>query len=240
MVDPDQPFYARTVEVRFLCRSSRTEPGSAYTSVPKAACTESAGYRMRGAIGTRVRAHSHNACRIGEASTDGADSEDVDGHLEEVGLRDSRDAPARLDGSAIADDRADRNRPEHPAALPRKHHARSPARGHDCHATRPRWRLRLAQPASAITLADIVRAVDGPLLRVQGLRPEAVEFHGVAKPLRDVWIAVRVSIRTVLESTTIADLVAGQLRPKLPTSSMSSIRAPLNCICRHQQACSHS
>ena len=72
---------------------------------------------------------------------------------------------------------------------------------------------RLAQPPSAITLADIVRAVDGPLLRVQGSRPEAVQFDGVAKPLRDVWIAVRVSIRSVLESTTVADLVAGRLPP---------------------------
>lgn len=74
---------------------------------------------------------------------------------------------------------------------------------------------RLAQPASTITLADIVRAVDGPLLRVQGFRPEAAEFHGVAKPLRDVWIAVRVSIRSVLESTTIADLATGQLPPEV-------------------------
>jgi Rrf2 family protein len=70
---------------------------------------------------------------------------------------------------------------------------------------------RLAQPARAITLADIVRAVDGPLLRVQGTRPDAIEFDGIAGPLRDVWIAVRVSIRSVLEATTVADVVEGQL-----------------------------
>ena len=74
---------------------------------------------------------------------------------------------------------------------------------------------RLALPPEAITLADIVRAVDGPLLRVQGLRPEAVQFDGVAKPLSDVWIAVRVSIRSVLESTTLADLIGGQLPPNV-------------------------
>jgi Rrf2 family protein len=72
---------------------------------------------------------------------------------------------------------------------------------------------RLAQPPSDITLADVVRAVDGPLLRVQGARPEAVQFEGVASPLRDVWIAVRVSIRSVLEATTIANLIEGQLPP---------------------------
>jgi Rrf2 family protein len=70
---------------------------------------------------------------------------------------------------------------------------------------------RLAQSPDSITLADIVRAVDGPLLRVQGLRPEAVALEGVAMPLRDVWIAVRVSIRSVLEATTIADVIEGQL-----------------------------
>jgi len=70
---------------------------------------------------------------------------------------------------------------------------------------------RLAQPASEITLADIVRAVDGPLLRVQGARPEAIAFDGVAAPLRDVWIAVRVSIRLVLEATTVADMIEGRL-----------------------------
>lgn len=70
---------------------------------------------------------------------------------------------------------------------------------------------RLARPPAAITLADIVRAVDGPLLRVQGSRPEAIEFDGVARPLRDVWIAVRVSLRSVLEATTIADLITGRL-----------------------------
>ena len=76
---------------------------------------------------------------------------------------------------------------------------------------------RLARPPEAITLADIIRAVDGPLLRVQGTRPEAITFDGAASPLRDVWIAVRVSIRAVLEATTIADVLAGRLPPAVQT-----------------------
>jgi Rrf2 family protein len=70
---------------------------------------------------------------------------------------------------------------------------------------------RLAKQPDAITLAEIVRAVDGPLLRVQGARPEAIAFDGVASPLRDVWIAVRVSLRLVLEAVTVADVVKGDL-----------------------------
>jgi Rrf2 family protein len=76
---------------------------------------------------------------------------------------------------------------------------------------------RLAKQPDAITLADIVRAVDGPLLRVQGARPEAIAFDGVASPLRDVWIAVRVSIRSVLEATTVADMIEGRLPESVAT-----------------------
>jgi Rrf2 family protein len=69
----------------------------------------------------------------------------------------------------------------------------------------------LAGPADAITLADIIRAVDGPLANVRGARPEAVEYRGSASHLAEVWIAVRVSLRSVLERVTLADLVAGVL-----------------------------
>ena len=67
----------------------------------------------------------------------------------------------------------------------------------------------LAEPADAITLADIIRAVDGPLASVRGARPESVEYSGSASRLAEVWIAVRVSLRSVLERVTLADLVAG-------------------------------
>jgi Rrf2 family protein len=73
----------------------------------------------------------------------------------------------------------------------------------------------LARPAEEITLAMLIRAVDGPLATVRGLRPEQTSYEGVAAPLRDVWIALRAHIRTVLEGVTLADLVSGELPPGL-------------------------
>jgi Rrf2 family protein len=69
----------------------------------------------------------------------------------------------------------------------------------------------LARPASEITLADIIRAVDGPLANVRGQRPETIDYVGAAARLSDVWIAVRASLRSVLEQVTLADLVDGPL-----------------------------
>ncbi len=69
----------------------------------------------------------------------------------------------------------------------------------------------LALPAEEISLASIIRAVEGPLANVRGEWPEAVEYTGPAEHLQDVWIAVRASMRTVLESVTLADLVNGEL-----------------------------
>jgi Rrf2 family protein len=70
---------------------------------------------------------------------------------------------------------------------------------------------RLARPADAITLADVMRAVDGPLAEVRGLRPEDTGYVGAAEHLQDVWVAVRASLRAVLESVTLADVVNGKL-----------------------------
>jgi Rrf2 family protein len=67
----------------------------------------------------------------------------------------------------------------------------------------------LARPASEIALADVIRAIDGPLAGVSGRRPEDVEFKGTAEPLRDVWIAVRASVRRVLEEVSLADVASG-------------------------------
>jgi Rrf2 family protein len=69
----------------------------------------------------------------------------------------------------------------------------------------------LARPAEQITVAEILRAVEGPLANVRGVRPEEVEYEGAAEHLREVWIAVRASLRAVLESATLADLVRGEL-----------------------------
>ncbi|HEX2193635.1 MAG TPA: Rrf2 family transcriptional regulator [Candidatus Limnocylindria bacterium] len=71
--------------------------------------------------------------------------------------------------------------------------------------------FRLARPAADISLADVIRAVDGPMANVRGSRPEEVEYRGAAAHLRDVWIAVRASLRELLESTSVQDLVDGRL-----------------------------
>lgn len=70
---------------------------------------------------------------------------------------------------------------------------------------------RLARTPETISLADVVRAIDGPLVTVHGLRPDVVEYNGAANCLRDVWIAVRVNLRDVLETVTLADLTCGTL-----------------------------
>jgi Rrf2 family protein len=69
----------------------------------------------------------------------------------------------------------------------------------------------LARPADEISLADVIRAVEGPLANVRGHRSEAVEYQGSAERLRDVWVAVRASLRNVLEAVTVADVAAGEL-----------------------------
>jgi Rrf2 family protein len=69
----------------------------------------------------------------------------------------------------------------------------------------------LARPPEEIALADIIRAVEGPIANVRGARPEQVEYSGAAEPLRDAWIAVRANLRSVLENVTLADLAAGRL-----------------------------
>ena len=70
---------------------------------------------------------------------------------------------------------------------------------------------RLARPAADITLADVIRAIDGPLAGVSGARPETLDFKGASEPLREVWVAVRASLRSVLEQVTLADVVAREL-----------------------------
>jgi Rrf2 family protein len=69
----------------------------------------------------------------------------------------------------------------------------------------------LARPADQVTVADIIRAVDGPLASVRGERPERVSYQGAAEPLAQVWIAVRANLRAVVEHVTLADLAAGAL-----------------------------
>lgn len=70
---------------------------------------------------------------------------------------------------------------------------------------------RLARPAGEIAIADVIRAIDGPLANVGGRSPDSVTFPGPAAPLQEVWVAVRATLRTVLEETTLADVAAGKL-----------------------------
>jgi len=69
----------------------------------------------------------------------------------------------------------------------------------------------LAVPAADITVADIARVIDGPLADVHGLSPELFGPPGVAAQTRELWVAVRAALRSVLEQVTIADLAAGTL-----------------------------
>jgi Rrf2 family protein len=69
----------------------------------------------------------------------------------------------------------------------------------------------LSRPASEITLADVIRAVDGPLANVRDLSLTELSYPGAAVALRDVWMAVRGSLREVLENVTVADLASGRL-----------------------------
>ena len=80
----------------------------------------------------------------------------------------------------------------------------------------------LARPANEIALADVVRAVDGPLANVAGTRPDALEYPGAAEPLTDVWVAVRAALRSVLERVTLADVAA----KKLPKQIKAMVEDP--------------
>jgi Rrf2 family protein len=69
----------------------------------------------------------------------------------------------------------------------------------------------LARPADQVSIADVIRAVDGPLANVRGVRPAQLEFPGKAEKMRDVWVAVRANLRDVLENVTLADVATGDL-----------------------------
>ena len=74
---------------------------------------------------------------------------------------------------------------------------------------------RLARPSYAITLADVVRVIDGPLALVHGHRPERLTYAAPAARLQDVWVAVRAALRAVLETTTLEQVVEGRLPPQV-------------------------
>lgn len=80
----------------------------------------------------------------------------------------------------------------------------------------------LARPAADITLGAVIRAVDGPLAEIRGLRAHETSYSGVAQHLPEVWVAVRASLRRVLDETTLAHVLSG----KLPAHVRKMIEAP--------------
>jgi Rrf2 family protein len=80
----------------------------------------------------------------------------------------------------------------------------------------------LARPAKEIVIADVVRAVEGPLASVRGLSPDQLDYEGPAESLRDVWVALRSAVRSVLEHVTLADVASG----KLPANVSKLTREP--------------
>ncbi len=74
---------------------------------------------------------------------------------------------------------------------------------------------RFLRPPEELTPADVMRVVEGPLAEVRGLRPESTTYTGAAEPLQELWIALRASLRSVLEGVTLAQLAKGQLPRKL-------------------------
>ncbi len=71
----------------------------------------------------------------------------------------------------------------------------------------------LARSPQSVSIADVIRAVEGPLADVHGTAPELLDLPGRAAPLRQVWVAARASLRAVLEAVTLADVAAGRLPP---------------------------
>jgi DNA-binding IscR family transcriptional regulator len=87
---------------------------------------------------------------------------------------------------------------------------------------------RLARPAEQITVADVLRAVEGPLAAVRGEPPEALHYGGSAEPVQLVWIALRTNMRAVLEGVKLSDLAAG----RLPSRVQKLAREPESWVTR--------
>nr|MDT0662963.1 Rrf2 family transcriptional regulator [Micromonospora sp. DSM 115978] len=85
-------------------------------------------------------------------------------------------------------------------------------RGGIVHAQRgPDGGYWLARPADGVSLAEIIRVIDGPLANVRGQRPEELGYQGSARALQEVWVALRASEREILDLVTIADVATGKL-----------------------------
>jgi Rrf2 family protein len=81
----------------------------------------------------------------------------------------------------------------------------------------PEGGYRLARPAGTISIADVIRALDGELANVRGSRPENLAYAGSAAALQEVWIALRASERAILEGVTLAHVVSGEMPKPVAT-----------------------
>jgi Rrf2 family protein len=80
----------------------------------------------------------------------------------------------------------------------------------------------LSRPPETLSVADVIRGVEGPLATVRGERPEHLAYAGASESLQEVWIALRANIRAVLEHVTLAELASG----KLPKPVIALSRTP--------------
>lgn len=80
----------------------------------------------------------------------------------------------------------------------------------------------LSRGSDAITIGDIMRAVDGPLWEVRGLRPQDTEYRGATHHLPTLWVAVRASLRAVLDSTTLSELASGHFNERVTALTTSA------------------
>lgn len=85
----------------------------------------------------------------------------------------------------------------------------------------------LARPAEQITLAEVMRVIDGPLVNLRDLHLLDLDYAGPAEALGEVWMAVRASVRSVLERVTVADLARGRLPARVRTLAASYVQSEL-------------
>lgn len=76
---------------------------------------------------------------------------------------------------------------------------------------------RLSQLPSDVSIADVMRSLEGPLAAVRSERPESTEYEGVAEHLKDVWVATRAALRHVLEAISLEDVYRGKLPKHVET-----------------------
>ena len=85
------------------------------------------------------------------------------------------------------------------------------------------WLSRLPQE---VTIAEVIRAVEGPLASVRGDAPDELRYRGAAEPLQKVWLALRSNVREVLDGVTLADVVSGELPDAVTAPSERARPAP--------------